>query len=116
MGGWGGPARSARLRASSPPPGSGPLFRSVFRPAGPTTVVLTAGHWAPALVGRSTASEVATWLGLDPGADGLESWEVFDAVLEPGDGILMTSWSGEAAAEASQRAVVQRDGTRTRRV
>jgi len=37
-------------------------------------------------------------------------------VLEPGDGILMTSWSGEAAAEASQRAVVQRDGTRTRRV
>jgi heme-degrading monooxygenase HmoA len=83
---------------------------------GPTTVVLTTGQWAPALVGRSTASEVATWLGLDPGADGLESWEVFDAVLEPGDVILMTSWSGEAAAEASQRAVVQRDGTRTRRV
>src|ERR1700758_930856 len=48
------------------------------------------------------APEVARHLGLDPRAGGLVTWEVFDAVLTPGDAILMMVWKskGDAAAFA----------------
>ncbi len=39
-------------------------------------------------------------LGLDPGATGLVGWDVFDAVLTPGEAILLMSWRDRAAAEA----------------
>jgi hypothetical protein len=41
---------------------------------------------------------------------------VFDAVLTPGDIILLVSWRDNAAAEAFEGAVTLRDGARLRRV
>jgi heme-degrading monooxygenase HmoA len=47
---------------------------------------------------ESQADDVAAALGLRTDADGLMSWDVFDAVLEPGNPILLRSWRDEAAA------------------
>lgn len=81
----------------------------------PTIVLRTAQHPEKS-VSESTARDVAKRLGLNPDAPGLVSWDVFDAVLQPGAVILMTSWEHETAAQADQQASVRGDGTRTRRV
>ncbi|WP_374022247.1 antibiotic biosynthesis monooxygenase [Mycobacterium sp. HNNTM2301] len=47
---------------------------------------------------ESHALEIAAALGLRTDADGLMSWDVFDAVLEPGNPILLRSWRDAAAA------------------
>jgi hypothetical protein len=67
-------------------------------------------------VKQSGPDEVAKWLGLAPNASGLAGWDVFDAVLTPGDIILLMSWRDEAAAEAFEQSVSLRDGARLRRV
>jgi heme-degrading monooxygenase HmoA len=43
--------------------------------------------------------DCAEFLGLDPYASGLVSYEVFEAVLTPGDLILLCAWSDMEAAE-----------------
>ena len=58
----------------------------------------------------------AEFLGLNPDADGLLSWDVFDAVLTPGELILMISWSDNAAAQVFDNKFTVPDGFRTRRV
>jgi hypothetical protein len=55
-------------------------------------------------------------LGLDPDARGLLAWDVFDAVLTPGDLILLISWRDRTAAETFEQALTLKDGTRLRRV
>jgi heme-degrading monooxygenase HmoA len=49
---------------------------------------------------ESAADGVARSLGLNTTAQGLVSWDVFDAVLEPGSPILLMSWLNAAAAVA----------------
>jgi hypothetical protein len=44
--------------------------------------------------------DCAEFLGLNPYAEGMLSHDVFDAVLSPGDLILLCSWRDNAAAEA----------------
>ena len=83
---------------------------------GAPTIVLRTAERSAASVSGSTGPILALWLGLKPDAPGLVSWDVFEAVLRPGDLILMTSWKDEAAAEAYQRAIERANGTRTRRV
>jgi hypothetical protein len=46
----------------------------------------------------------------------LLAWDVFDAVLTPGDLILMMSWRDRAAAEGFEKAVTSQDGARLRRI
>lgn len=58
--------------------------------------LITAARPASAL----EAADCAKSLGLDPGADGLVAWDVFDAVLKPGDLILLLSWRDKEAAKA----------------
>jgi hypothetical protein len=50
-----------------------------------------------------SAEGAAAWFGLDPDAPDLAFWDVYDAVLEPGDMILQTAWrdATEAAAFAA---------------
>jgi heme-degrading monooxygenase HmoA len=60
--------------------------------------------------------EVATWLGLAPTALGLVAWDVFDAVLTPGDVILLISWRDRHAADAFAAAATLPDGARLRQV
>jgi heme-degrading monooxygenase HmoA len=45
-------------------------------------------------------ADCSQFLGLDPYADGLLDWDVFEAVRTPGDLILLQSWRTGAAAEA----------------
>jgi heme-degrading monooxygenase HmoA len=66
-------------------------------------------------VKQATAEDVAGRLGLDPHADGLINWDVYEAVLTPGDVTLMMSWHDQHAAQAYER-TPRPDGIRTRRV
>ena len=71
---------------------------------GGTAVTLTAARRPPALPEASSAQEIATFLGLETQADGLAGWDAFDAVLTPGDLLLMILWQTKAKAEAFVRA------------
>jgi heme-degrading monooxygenase HmoA len=81
-----------------------------------TTVTLIDGKRRPDWVEGAGADAVANWLGLAPDAPGLVAWDVFDAVLTPGDVILLMSWRDQRAAEAFEGTVSLQDGTRLRRV
>jgi heme-degrading monooxygenase HmoA len=59
---------------------------------------------------------IAEWLGLDLNARGLIAWDVFEAVLTPGDAVLLMSWRDQAAGEAFKGTIRVPDGTRLRRV
>jgi heme-degrading monooxygenase HmoA len=67
-------------------------------------------------VKHASASDVAKWLGLQSEAQGLVAWDVFDAVLTPGDIILLMSWRSSDDAKAFASAVNLTDGMRLRTV
>jgi heme-degrading monooxygenase HmoA len=81
-----------------------------------TTVTLIDAKRPSGWVANASAGDVAKALGLAPGARGLVSWDVFDAVLTPGEVILLLSWRDRAAAEAFEGAVSLQEGARLRRV
>jgi heme-degrading monooxygenase HmoA len=60
--------------------------------------------------------ECAEWLGLDPWDGVSTSWDIFDAVLTPGDLILLISWKDHEAADAYENSSTPRDDVRMRRV
>ena len=64
----------------------------------------------------TSAGDVAGALGLVATAPGLVAWDVFDAVLTPGDVILLLSWRDEAAAKGFEHQVRLPEGARLRRV
>src|SRR6185437_6279284 len=64
-----------------------------------TTVTLIDARRPPHSLRQAEAGDVAAWLGLAPPAPGLVAWDVFDAVLTPGDVILMMSWKTGADAQ-----------------
>jgi hypothetical protein len=83
--------------------------------AGTTVSLITAKR--PAHLPESAdANACAAFLGLDPEARGLLAWDMFDAVLTPGDLILLMSWRDHAAAESFEKAASLKDGARLRRV
>ena len=81
-----------------------------------TTVTLIDAERPAEWIKRSSPDEVAQWLGLEQNAAGLIAWDVFDAVLTPGDIILLASWRDQAAAEAFEGTVSLQDGARLRRI
>jgi heme-degrading monooxygenase HmoA len=81
-----------------------------------TTVTLIDGRRPADRVEPARADGVARWLGLAPAASGLVGWDVFAAVLSPGDVILLMSWRDHAAAEAFEGALALPEGARLRRV
>ncbi len=81
-----------------------------------TTITLIDARRPPEWAKEVSPDDVAKWLGLVPGAQGLVAWDVFDAVLTPGELILLASWRDLAAAEAFEGAVSLQDGARLRRV
>jgi heme-degrading monooxygenase HmoA len=66
--------------------------------------------------GASNPAACAEYLGLDPYASGMLAWDVFDAVLTPGDLILLVSWRNKDDAEAFEGQVNLPEGGRLRRV
>jgi heme-degrading monooxygenase HmoA len=81
-----------------------------------TTITLIAATRPKAWTETGNAADCAEFLGLNPNADGLVAWDVFDAVLTPGELILMISWRDNAAAQVFDNKFTVPDGFRTRRV
>ena len=81
-----------------------------------TTVTLIDARRPAERVEMAGPEETAKWLGLVPEASGLVEWDVFDAVLTPGDVILLMSWRDQSAAEAFEGSMSLPDGARLRRV
>jgi heme-degrading monooxygenase HmoA len=81
-----------------------------------TTVVLIDAKRPKEWVEKTCHEDIGRWLGLKIDAPGFVSWDVFDAVLTPGDIILLTSWSDRGAAEAFEAATKLPAGARLRRV
>jgi heme-degrading monooxygenase HmoA len=81
-----------------------------------TTITLIDTH-RPTEEGEAISPEgLAEWLGLDRRADGLIDWDVFYAVLSPGEVILLVAWRDQAAAEAFEATASLPTGARVRRV
>jgi heme-degrading monooxygenase HmoA len=83
--------------------------------AGSTAMLIDAKR-PPESVEKSGPADVAKGLGLAPKASGLLAWDVFDAVLTPGNIVLLMSWRDQDAAEAFERTVFLAHGARLRRV
>ena len=81
-----------------------------------TTVTLIDASRDAEWVKSAGAEAVAAWLGRDAGADGLVAWDVFDAILAPGDAILLLSWRDDQAAAAFEAKANLPEGARLRRV
>lgn len=81
-----------------------------------TTVMLIDAKRATEWVKETKPEDVAKWLGLAPDASGLLAWDVFDAVLTPGDIVLLLSWRNKENAEAFEGKVSLQDGARLRLV
>ncbi len=79
-------------------------------------VTLLDGHRAPEWVKQAGAESVAASLGLDHATHGLLAWDVFDALLAPGDVIAVATWDDLAAATAFERDAKLPDGVRLRHV
>jgi heme-degrading monooxygenase HmoA len=77
-----------------------------------TTAVLIDAVRSPEWIATTGPEGLARSLCLDPHAAGLVEWDVFDAVLTPGNVILLMSWKDHASAE---RGTIS-DGLRVRRV
>jgi heme-degrading monooxygenase HmoA len=81
-----------------------------------TTVSFIDAKWPAHLSEQARPSEIAARLGLDPGAAGLVGWDVYDAVLTPGDLILMMVWKTAANAGAFVKSIALPEGSRLRHV
>jgi heme-degrading monooxygenase HmoA len=81
-----------------------------------TTAMLIDAKRPEDWVKAAKAKDVAGWLGLRPAAAGLVAWDVFDAVLSPGEIILLLSWRDHAAADAFEKNAALPDGARLRSV
>jgi heme-degrading monooxygenase HmoA len=65
----------------------------------------------------SSATDVAKYLGLDGQSDGGPvDWDIFEAILNPGDLILMLTWKDQAALDEFERRVRLPDTHRIRHV
>jgi heme-degrading monooxygenase HmoA len=83
--------------------------------AGTFATLVTARRPDHGTVG-SSATEVAEYLGLDGPFDGLVEWDVFDAILSPGDLIMMLVWKDQVALDEFGRRVRLPDAHRIRHV
>jgi heme-degrading monooxygenase HmoA len=62
-----------------------------------------------------TPESLAAWLGLVNPADGPIGCDVFEAVLTPGDFILLSTWRDDPAAQSFERTATPAPGARLRR-
>src|SRR5262249_22286639 len=81
-----------------------------------TTVILIDARQTKEWVEKNGHEDIAAWLGLQPNSKGLVSWDLSDAVLTPGDVILLSAWRDHEAAEAFEVAARLPEGARLRRV
>ena len=81
-----------------------------------TTLSLVSARRPEGWAELRAAGACAAFLGLDARADGLVAWDVFDAVLTPGDLILLLTWRDKGAAGAFEARRCVPEGARLRQV
>ena len=81
-----------------------------------TTVTLIDAKRPARWTETPNAADSSDYLGLNPAAGGLVAWDVFDAVLTPGDLILLLSWRTKEDATAFERMVKLPEGGRVRQI
>jgi heme-degrading monooxygenase HmoA len=81
-----------------------------------TTITFIDARWPEVSCESSDAPSVSSYLGLKPKAAGLVGWDVYDAVLTPGDVILMVVWKSKGDAEAFAQSAALPPGGRMRHV
>jgi heme-degrading monooxygenase HmoA len=81
-----------------------------------TTVTLIDAKRPANLTQTSDPGDCSEYLGLDARAEGMIGWDVFDAVLTPGDLMLLLSWRAKEDAGAFEKSVDLPDDARLRRV
>jgi heme-degrading monooxygenase HmoA len=81
-----------------------------------TTVILIDAKRPAQWAETSNPGDYAKYLGLDPSAAGMTGWDVFDAVLTPGDFILLMSWRIKEHAEVFESKVRLPEDGRLRRI
>jgi heme-degrading monooxygenase HmoA len=69
-------------------------------------------HWTKG----STVAAYSKYFGFNPDAEGMIGWDVFDAVLTPGDLMLLLTWRTKEGAEAFDKTARLPEGARLRRV
>jgi heme-degrading monooxygenase HmoA len=81
-----------------------------------TTVALIDAQRPVESLAKGSAEDVARGLGLDLAAAGLVAWDVFDAVLTPGDVILLSTFRDQRDAQRFEDSSPLPEGVRLRRV
>lgn len=81
-----------------------------------TSIVLITDKRPAEWGGTSNPPDCAEFLGLDPYAADMVSWDVFDAVLTPGDLVLMLVFRNRAAADHFCDTVILKEAARLRQV
>jgi heme-degrading monooxygenase HmoA len=81
-----------------------------------TTITLIDARWPDVSCETADAAGTSSYLGLNPQAHGLASWDVFDSVLTPGDLILLTVWKSTGDADAFAKAAALPPGGRLRQI
>ncbi|ARP82956.1 antibiotic biosynthesis monooxygenase [Bordetella genomosp. 8] len=81
-----------------------------------TAIVLISASRDPDSLNSVGSDASAAWFGLKANTAGLASWDTYDAVLTPGDVVLLSVWKNEEAARAFERNVQLPRGGRLRRV
>jgi heme-degrading monooxygenase HmoA len=81
-----------------------------------TTISLINAKWPETPGSPVDAAGAAHYLRFDTKAAGLVGWDIFDAVLTPGDLILLTSWKAKDSADAFARSALLHPGGRLRQV
>jgi len=81
-----------------------------------TAVTLITVKQSPEWVKETAPEKIASWLGLVPDTSGLISWDVFDAVLTPGEILLFICWRNDRAGKLFEGSVALQKDARLRRV
>lgn len=81
-----------------------------------TTVTFIEAQRGAEVNDKASPSDIAASLGLDASATGLVAWDIYDAVLAPGDLILMMVWKTKANAAAFDKSVKLAEGRRLRHI
>jgi len=79
-------------------------------------VTLIDAQRAPEWVKEAGAEAVAKSLNVDLSASSLIAWDVFDALMAPGDVIAVLTWRDLAAAQAFEKSVTLPEGARLRHI
>jgi hypothetical protein len=81
-----------------------------------TTITFIDAKWPDVSCETADARGISSYLGLHPKAAGLVGWDVFDAVLSPGDVILMMVWKSKEDAHTFAKTAMLPPGGRLRHV